>query len=41
MTSMGPFNVDKVQGKVEFVYKKNENAFLAFINQIVFGKKKI
>lgn len=40
-TSMGPFNVDKVQGKVEFVYKKNENAFLAFINQIVFGKKKI
>lgn len=40
-TSMGPFNINKVQGKVEFVYKKNENAFLAFINQIIFGNKKI
>ena len=38
-TTLGPLKTNKVQGKVEFIYKKNQSAFKAFLQQVIFGIK--
>lgn len=38
-TILGPLKTNKVQGKVEFIYKKNQSAFKAFLQQVIFGIK--
>ncbi|MGN1227044.1 MAG: signal peptidase I [Christensenellales bacterium] len=38
-TIMGPFKINDVQGKVDFKFSKGENAFIQFMQQMIFNIK--